>query len=195
MPDSKGQYASYTSRRRRTYNDDDQEKEGPARLSTALLIGALAGILCVALNVAITFLNTPVYQAVMNEGSKAVTGNTYILFGLGCLSFFIQLFACFIAGLIVGRVVVQRQLGFYAGVLTAAISYLASFAVRYIPNYPGNLSGNTGNTPVSGATIGGGIATVIVFLIIWSLIGGLVGLWGTRIATRNHPDYVREPEE
>jgi hypothetical protein len=191
MPDSKGQYSSYPSRRRRAY-DNDQEHEEPSRIPTALLIGIVVGILCVALNVALTFLNAPIYQAVVNEGSKVVSGNTYTLFGLGCLSFFIQLLACFIAGFIVGKVAIVRRLGFYAGIVAAAISYLASFAVRYIPNYPGNVASNT---PVSGAAVGGGIATVIVFLIIWGLIGGLVGLWGARIATRSHPYYVGEPHE
>jgi hypothetical protein len=190
MPDSKGQHSSYTSRRNRSY-DDDQENEGPSHLPRALLIGAVVGIVCVALNVALTFLGTPIFHAYANAGKEA-TGSSYALIGLGCVSFFIQLFACFIAGFIVGKTAAQRQPGFYAGILAAAISYLASFVVRYIPNYPGNL---TNNTSINGATVGGGIVTVIVFLIIWSLIGGLIGLWGARVATRNHPDYASESQE
>jgi magnesium-transporting ATPase (P-type) len=190
MPDSKRKLASYTSHRKSS-DDDDQEDEEPSRLPNALLIGVVVGIVCVLLNVAITFIGAPISQSVASEG-KAVTGNTYALIGLGCASFFIQLIACFIAGFIVGKNVAQRQPGFYAGILVAAISYLASFVVRYIPNYPGNM---TSNTPVNGAAVGGGIATIIVFLIIWSLIGGLIGLWGARVATRNHPVYVSEEDE
>lgn len=188
MPDPERRYSSHT-RRRQVYDRD--EEATPSRLPTALLIGFIVGLLCVALNVALTFLNAPIYQAVANEG-KEVTGNTYTLAGLGCLSFFIQLLASFIAGFIVGKTAVRRQLGLYAGALTSAIVYLASFAVRYIPNYPGNLATNT---PVSGGVVAGGIATTIVFLIIWSLIGGLIGLWGARISTRNHPAYVGTPHE
>ncbi|SRR5579884_918293 len=190
MPDSKRKLVSYTSHSKSSY-EDDQEDEEPSRLPNALLIGAVISIVCVLLNVAITFISAPVSQSVASEG-KAVTGNTYALIGLGCVNFFIPLILCFIAGFIVGKNGVQRQPGFYAGILVAAISYLASFVVRYIPNYPGNMSNNT---PVNGAAVGGGIATVIVFLIIWSLIGGLIGLWGARVATRNHPAYVAEADE
>lgn len=190
MPDSKRKLASYTSRGENNY-DDDQEDEEPSLLLNALLIGAVIGIVCVLLNVAITFISAPISQSVANEG-KAVTGNTYALIGLGCVSFFIQLIACFMAGFIFGKKFVQRQPAFYAGILVAAISYLASFVVRYIPNYPGNMSSNT---PVNGASVGGGIATVIVFLIIWSLIGGLIGLWGARVATRPHSADVSEEDE
>jgi hypothetical protein len=189
MPDPEGRNSSYVSRRRQVYDRDDENTS--SRLPTALLIGAVVGLLCVALNVALTFINAPIYQAAANEG-KAVTGNTYAVIGLGCLSFFIQLLASFIAGFIVGKTTVQRQLGFYAGILTSAIIYLASFVVRYIPNYPGNLANNT---PVSGGLVAGGIATAVVFLIIWSLVGGLVGLWGARVSTRNHPAYVGTPRD
>jgi hypothetical protein len=194
MPDSEGQYSSYASRRRRRAEEEEELEETtapPSRLFTALAIGAGVGILCVALNVVITFLNAPIYQAVVNEG-KAVTGNTYAVFGLACLGLFIQVLACFLTGFIVGKATIQRALGFYAAALTAAIVYLASFAVRYIPNYPGNL---TSNTSVSAGMAASGIITVIVFLIIWSLVGGLVGLWGARVSTRKHPAYVGEPHE
>lgn len=186
MPDPEGRYSSY-KRRRQAY--DRNEETTPSRLSTALLIGFIVGLLCIALNVALTFLNAPI---IANEG-KEVTGNTYALIGLGCLSFFIQLLASFIAGFIVGKTTVQRQFGLYAGALTTFIAYLASFVVRYvIPNYPGN---QATTTPASGGIVAGGIVTIIVFLIIWSLIGGLIGLWGARISTRNHPAYVGAPRD
>ncbi|GHO94506.1 hypothetical protein KSF_045540 [Reticulibacter mediterranei] len=169
----------------------EETTTSPSRLFTALAIGAGVGILCVALNVVITFLNAPIYQAVVNEG-KAVTGNTYAVFGLACLGLFIQVLACFLTGFIVGKATIQRQLGFYAAVVTSAIVYLASFAVRYIPNYPGNL---TSSTSVSAGMATGGIITVIVFLIIWGLVGGLIGLWGARISTRKHPAYAGQPHE
>jgi hypothetical protein len=194
MPDSEGQYSSYASRRRQRAEEEEFKETStppPSRLLPALGIGAAVGILCVVLNVAITFLNAPIYQAVVNEG-KEVTGNTYAVFGLACLGLFIQVLACFLTGFIVGKVTLQRQLGFYAAALTSAIVYLASFVVRYIPNYPGNL---TSNAPVNAGMAAGGIVTVIVFLIIWSLVGGLVGLWGARFSTRKHPAYAGEPHE
>jgi hypothetical protein len=190
MPDSKRQYASYTARRRRSY-DDDQENREPSRITTALVTGGVVGILCAALNVTLTFLSVPIFHAAANEG-KAVTGNSYALFALGCVSFFTPLLASFIAGFIIGKVAVVRRLGFYAGIVTAAIVYLVGIGARYIPNYPGN---PTDNTPVNGATVAGGIVTVVAFLIIWCLIGGLLGLWGARVATRNHPAYVSGSDE
>ena len=196
MPDPEGQSSSYASRRRQQAEEEEEQLEEtnapPSRLFTALAIGAGVGILCVALNVAITFLNAPIYQAVVNEGSKEVTGNTYAVFGLACLSLFIQVLACFLTGFIVGKTTIQRQLGFYAAALTSAIIYLASFAVRYIPNYPGNLASST---PINAGMATGGIITVIVFLIIWSLVGGLIGLWGARFSTRKHPAYAGRPHE
>jgi len=198
MPDS--EQDSYSSREKsrddRTEDDIEEYDDRPVRrpkpslpprgLSSALLIGVVAGILCAIINIAITFLNAPVFSAVAHEGSQ-VTGNTYTVFALGCLNFFLVLLACFFAGFFVGRVAVQRRLGFYAGALAGAISYAISFLANYIPNYPGKLATST---PINAGAISGGIAIAIVFLLVWAAIGGLLGLWGAWAVTRRHPYYA-----
>lgn len=204
MPDSE-QHSSHAShpssspRKKRRYDDDRVENNleeyddrpvtpplPPRGLPSSLLIGVIAGALGVIINIAITFLNAPIYGAVAQEGSQ-VTGNTYIVFGLGCLNFFLVLLACFFAGFFVGKVAVQRRLGFYAGALAGAITYIASFLVNYLPNYPGKLATST---PVNAGAVSAGLATSLVFLLVWAAIGGLIGLWGAWMVTRKHPYYA-----
>jgi len=139
------------------------------------------GVICVVLNIALTFAEAPFLLAVARGGS-AVTANAYIAAGLGCLTFLITLFACFVAGFWSGKNTLQRVAGFYAGLLASTIFYICSFLVRYIPNYPGNLV----NTAQGGASLVlGGLIVSLAFLIIWGFIGGLMGLWGASIATRH----------
>jgi MFS family permease len=156
-----------------------------------LLIGAAVGFLCVIINVVLTFVNAPIYEAVAHEGS-AVTANTYTVFGLACLNFLIQVLACFLAGFVVGKWLALRKPGFFAGAVTAFVVYVSSFLANYIPGYPGRL---TPSTPTSSTAITNGTITVIVFLIVWMAIGGLMSLWGAYVATRRHPYYNRVAEE
>jgi uncharacterized BrkB/YihY/UPF0761 family membrane protein len=178
MPDSEQQQPANDPPRKR--------RDHPNGLLTALIIGTVAGILSAISNIALTFANAATYQAIVREASDQVTSNTYAIFGLACLNFFFILLACFLAGFIVGKVAIQRRLGFYAGMLGAAITYAASFLVRYIPNYPGNLPAQS---PAGGAAVTGAIMTVLIFLLIWIFIGGMLGLCGSWAATRRHPYY------
>lgn len=154
--------------------EKDAEQQYVSRdLRYALIIGAIAGIVSVILNIAITLLNLPTFQQVLREGQHVTYNSALALTELQCLNFFITLLICFIAGYLVGRFVLQRRLGLYAGVLAGIIIYLSSFIVNYIPNYPGKFTPD--------------IVTAIVFLFIWSFIGGMASLLGAWLATRRRP--------
>ena len=147
------------------------------------IAGIIAGILVMIVNIAITLSNTATYQRAASEGSSVTQATAGIETGLLCLNLFIELLIFGVTGYIVGRGVVQRRLGFLAGVIGGAIAYLASFLVRYIPNYPGN-------TATSGATNAATIGVVLIFVLISAILGGLISLFGTWLATRKHPYYT-----
>ena len=97
----------------------------------------------------------------------------------------LSLLACFVVGVIVGRIAVRRRLGFLAGALAGAVFSLLIFLVSLIPNYPGNLAR-------SGAPVTTGILIfAFLLLCLGSLGGGLVSLFGTWVATVNHPQYLK----
>ena len=149
----------------------------------ASIVGIVAGILIMIVNIAITISNTATYQQLAHEGNSPTQATVGIVAGLLCLNIFIELLVFGIAGYIVGRTVVQRRLGFLAGAVGGVIAYLASFLVRYIPNYPGNTATSSGTN----------VATVVfalIFVIISALLGGLISLFGTWLATRKHPYYA-----
>ena len=156
--------------------------------SKALIIGLIAGILCAIQSVVITIANASTYQEYITSGAQQTVQNAlaFTLFGLACLTFFISMLICFIAGFITGKVVVARRLGFLTGFVAGVITYALSFLLNYIPGYPTHLAGSG-----SGGLIGvsGGIVVSLVFLLVWGLIGGLVSLAGAWLATRRHPYY------
>jgi hypothetical protein len=163
----------------------------PARhLPYALIAGVAAGILAVLLNIAIILLNTPTFQTAAREGVNITQNTAFALVGLQCLSFFTTVLICFAAGFLVGKLTVERRMGFFAGALAGAIAYMASFLTRYIPNYPGNIASSGSN----GGAVIGAIAIVLLFLVIQGLIGGGAGFLGARTATRKHPYYVVHEE-
>lgn len=149
----------------------------------AIIAGVIAGILDVLINIAITLSNSATYQQLIREGKNITLSTATTVFGLLCLSLFIDVIIFAVTGYIVGKISVRRRLGFLAGLLIGAIVYLISFLVRYIPNYPGN-------TATSGATNAATLGTALLFLLISALIGGLVSLLGTWLATRRHPYYT-----
>ena len=148
----------------------------------AVIAGVIAGILIMIVNIAITLSNTATYQSAAREGSNISQTIAGVETGLLCLSLSIELLILGVTGYLVGRVVIQRRLGFLAGAIGGAIAYLASFLVRYIPNYPGN-------TATSGATNGATIGITLIFVLVSALLGGLISLFGTWLATRKHPYY------
>jgi hypothetical protein len=175
-------------RRSRPASDeaDLDSRQSRGGLQSAIIVGIIAGVLTVLINVGITFLNTPLFQQALREGKNLAMNTALPLLGVECLNFFVSLVVCFAAGFFVGRITVGRQSGFIAAMLTGIINYLGSFVVRYIPNYPGNMASNTvGGT----GALAGGVVVVIVFLLIWGMIGGLVGLWGAGMAGRRRPAY------
>jgi putative membrane protein (TIGR04086 family) len=143
----------------------------------ALIIGAVAGILSVVLDIAINLSNLSTFQQVAHEGLKVSYNIALTAASLSCLNFFATLLICLAAGYLVGRFVIERRFGFYAGVLAGIIIYLSRFIVNYIHNYPGKFTPD--------------VVTAIVFLCIWSFIGGMASLLGAWLATRRHPYYRR----
>ncbi len=156
--------------------------------SKALIIGLIAGILCAIQSVVITLVNASTYQTYVTSGAQQTVQNAlaFTLFGLACLTFFISMLICFIAGFITGKVAVARRMGFLTGFVAGVITYALSFLLNYIPGYPTHLASSG-----SGGLIGvsGGIVVSLVFLLVWGLIGGLASLAGAWLATRRHPYY------
>jgi hypothetical protein len=154
----------------------------------ALIIGAIAGVLCVAQSIVITLSNASTYHAFETATDQAVKNAlAFTIFGYAVLTFVINMVILCIAGFIAGKVVVQRRLGFLAGFLAGLIVYASSFTINYIPNYPG--AQHTASTAASnGAVVG--LLVSLIFLLVWGIIGGLVSLLGAWLATRKHPYYI-----
>ncbi len=166
----------------------DESLLPPNGLIKALLAGVIGGIVGIAIQVILTLLNASAFLQAASNKSQNPSGADYLVVGLACLNFLVAIVLCLGTGFVVGKIAVQRRSGFYAGALVAAIIYLASVVVNYIPNYPGH---STTNQAASVGAFSGGILISLVFLLVWMLLGGLFGLWGTRLATRNHPYYQR----
>jgi hypothetical protein len=186
---------SSSARRKRAQQDfEEDEEEGtsfslPARgVPYAIIAGIVAGVLGILLNLAITFLNATLFQQAAKAGSNITYNTALAVVGVQCLNFLLSLFVCFLAGYFVGKMAVQRRLGFYAGAVAGVIMYVISLLVHYIPGYPGN---TPANSPTETAGAAAGVITIIVFLFIWSFIGGLISLWGAWMATRRHPYYAK----
>lgn len=169
------------------------KRRGITRTPTSLLperglwyagiAGVLAGVLVMIVNIAITLSNTTTYQSMARAGNSISQTTAGIVAGLLCLNLFIELLIFGVTGYLVGRTVIRRRPGFFAGAIGGAIAYLASFLVRYIPNYPGN-------TATSGATNGATIGTMLLFVLVSALLGGLISLFGAWLATRKNPYYT-----
>ncbi len=168
MQESEEEYSSLLPERSRWY---------------AVIAGILAGVLIMIVNIAITLSNTTTYQSAAHAGSSISQTLAGVETALLCLSLTIELLIFGVTGYIVGRMMVQRRLGFLAGAIGGAIAYLASFLVRYIPNYPGN-------TATSGATNAATIGFTLIFVLVSALLGGLISLFGAWLATRKHPYYT-----
>src|SRR6266702_7087871 len=158
------------------------------RVRNAVLIGAIAGIFCIAQSLAITLANASTYHAYDIAKDTAVkSALAFTIFGYAVLTFVISLLILGIAGFIAGKIVVQRRLGFLAGFVAGLIVYAFGFITNYIPNYPG-VQHTASSTASNGAVVG--IVVSLIFLLIWGIIGGLVSLFGAWLATRKHPYYM-----
>ena len=155
-------------------------------LRNTLLIGVIAGILCAIQIIVITLVNSSTYQSYVNSVNHNTVKNAidFTILGLACLTFFISMLICFIAGFITGKVAVERRMGFLAGFVAGMIAYALSFLLNYIPGYPNHLAGS-GSSGLIG--LSGGILVSLIFLLVWGAIGGLASLTGAWLATRRHP--------
>lgn len=175
----------------RQHEEEEEEDAAyslpPHRLRNALIIGVIAGVLYSIESVIIAFINIGNYQQAGKFSSNNLPVSLALtLVGIACLTFFIGMFICFIAGIVTGKVVVQRRYGFVTGFIAGIVTYGISFLLNYIPNYPGHLSGNTASN--AGVVISG-IGVILIFLLI-GIVAGLISLFGTWMATRRHAYYV-----
>jgi hypothetical protein len=154
----------------------------------AITIGLIAGLLCAIQSIVITLLNASTYQTFATSGTQQTVQDAlaFTLFGLACLTFFVSMLICVIAGFITGKVAVERKMGFLTGFVAGVITYALSFLLNYIPGYPTHLASSGGSGLVG---VSGGVVVSLVFLVLWGIIGGLASLTGAWLATRKHPYY------
>ena len=172
----------------RQHDEDDTVALPRNRLKNASIAGLIAGVLCSIESIIIAFSNTANYQqAASIPAAKLPVNLAFTLVEIACLTYFIGLLICLIAGFVVGKVAVQRRYGFLTGFIAGIVTYGISFLLNYIPNYPGHLPGSSTN---NASIILGGIFVVLIVFLITGIIAGLVSLFGTWFATRRHPYYV-----
>ena len=158
------------------------------RLRKTLIAGVITGFLCAAQGIVIVLANAALYQSASTTALAKLTFDTALtILSIQALIYLISVLICLVGGFVVGKIVVQRRLGFLAGFIAGLIIYGTGFLLNYIPNYPGN-------RPASGAGnavgIASGILLSLIVLLISGILAGLVSLLGTWFATRHHPYYV-----
>jgi hypothetical protein len=191
MQDSEKQYPD----RRSDFIDDDDlyvddfDTEIPSLprngLSIALVIGALGGLLNIAISVATTLGNLSAYHDAVRLGNNMSMATAQLLVGLSCFNYTIELIVSFLVGFIVGKTAVSRRFGFYAGALMGAFTYIGGALLQYIPGYPGHINDASAAqfSSIQGALF------ALLLVIIWALVGALISLWGTYVASKKHPYY------
>jgi len=161
----------------------------PGHIRKTLIIGLVAGIIAALQVIIFTFANASLYQNAANAGNanSLTLGAASTIVGIFCLTSFISLVIYFIAGFIIGKVAIERRMGFLGGFVAGAVAYAIGFFIQYFPGYPGSR-----NTGFSGGLIGfgGGLITALIILLLLALLGGLFGFLGAWLATRKHPYYV-----
>jgi len=160
----------------------------PGRLRNALLAGVIIGILCAAQGIVIMIANLSVYQGASATPLAKLPFNIALaILGIQALISSISALICLAGGFVVGKIVVQRRLGFLAGFIAGVIIYGTGFLLSYIPHYPGNRP-TSGTSSATG--VAGGILLSLILLLIAGLFAGLISLLGTWFATRRHPYYA-----
>jgi hypothetical protein len=188
------------------YEDDLDDQPAPARKRSGaapasllprhrwrdtLIIGVIAGFLCIVQNIIITLVNAPSYHAYDTATSSAVKNSlAFTLFVIGLLVFGITCLICLIAGFIAGKLAARRSLGYLAGFIAGILFDGSVILTHYIPGYPGNQQGGVPASNVG--SLLGSVAFAVVVLIAAGIITGLFSLLGSWIATRRHPFYVDE---
>jgi len=154
----------------------------------ALLVGVIAGLLGILQNIIIVLANAAVFENAKKYTSQGVPlGVAAPLIGIQCLSLFIGIIIYFVAGFIIGRISVERRMGFIGGFVAGAVTIILYAVLQQLPFYP-----NAGNTGFSGGFGGlsGGLVVGLILLVVLSALTGLGSLFGTWLATRRHPYYV-----
>ncbi|WP_052891053.1 YrzE family protein [Thermogemmatispora carboxidivorans] len=190
LPDLSEEDEEERERRRRMHQrEEPSEPELPrGRLVPTLIVGVVAGLLCAAENIALVLLNASLFTNAEQLASQNAYQLAVSVTTLCGLTIFISLVICAIAGFIVGKLAVQRSLGFLAGLVAGVLCYLgAIFLPRYIPGFPSNAPAS-GNVTFGGVI--GGIVVTIIFMLLLGLLEGLAALFGAWLATRRHPYYV-----
>jgi hypothetical protein len=158
------------------------------RLRKTLIAGVITGFLCAAQGIVIVLANAALYQSASAMPLAKLSVNTALtIVGIQALISLINVLICLAGGFVVGKIVVQRRLGFLAGFVAGLIIYVTGFLLNYIPNYPGNRPA-TGAGNVAG--IASGILLSLIVLLITGVFAGLISLLGAWFATRRHPYYV-----
>src|SRR5215467_4255229 len=138
------------------------------RLRKTLVAGVIIGFLCAAQGIVIVLANAAVYQLAGATPLAKLTVNTALtIVGIQGLISLINVLICLTGGFIVGKIAVQRRLGFIAGL----IIYGTGFLLNYIPNYPGNRP-SSGDGNVAG--IASGILLSLIVLLISGVFAGLI---------------------
>lgn len=153
-----------------------------------LIIGLVAGIIAALQVIIFTFANASLYQqAAASTANNLSLSVASTIVGIFCLTSFIGLVIYFLAGFIIGKVAIERRMGFLGGFVAGVVAYALGFIVQYFPGYPGSH-----NTGFSGGLIGfgGGLITALIILLLLALLAGLFGFLGAWLATRRHPYYV-----
>jgi hypothetical protein len=157
------------------------------RFKKTLLIGAIAGVIAALQGIIFTLANSSLYHTVSTTPQdKLSLGLAEAVFGLFCLTIFINLLIYFVAGFFTGKATVERRMGFLVGFVAEGVAYILALLVQQIPGYP-----NAQATGFHGGVIGfgGGLIVALIFLAISGVIAGLVSLTGAWLATRRHPYY------
>jgi hypothetical protein len=163
----------------------------PNGLISSIIIGSVGGMIALAVPIIIVLTNTTLFSEGARLGDKMPGQVATAIVAWQCIGVFIDLFIAFAVGMIAGKIVVKRKLGFLAGVLVGGIVYLGIFFVHYIPGYPDII--NSGATNVGLALVG--LLAALIPLAIYALAGGLMSLWGAWVTTRRHPYYYSEEQE
>ena len=169
------------------YTEDDGDPlpvfELPGnRLSLALAIGIIAGLIMALIHFLVPFLDAQAFQLAATQGDKMSYNTALTITGLNCVGIFLVIVICTFTGYFVGRYAVQRRLGFFAGLLAGGIYYLGTVVAGYIPIYPGSSA-----TPSFSVAY---LLPLLIITLIFACMGGLISLLVTWLTTRRHPYYI-----
>jgi hypothetical protein len=199
MRDSDSSYPRHQSQRGPSFDDEQgqgplhqraaptQPQLPPQRVRNTLIIAVIAGLLGAIQAIAITIANASLYREGADKASNMPLNVAEAIFGLFCLTSTISLLIYLVAGFVIGKVAVERRMGFFGGFVAGLLAQGLGFLTQYIPGYPGVV-----NSGFSGGLAGfsGGLITALVLALLIGLVAGLVSFLGARLATRRHPYYV-----